>query len=583
MRHRPLATSRRADLSAPVTTLVRRLTHELGKARSEQRRAEARLQQSRAASMLSERRFRSVFNQQFQFMVILSPQGHVLEISEQLLLHDNVVPAEQLIGRLFWETVWWAHVPEMRAVWPERLRQAALATGPLLSEDAFNSSTGEMRVASAAITAVRNAAGEVDCFVVQGSDITDQKRAASERHRLELELREAHKMRAIGTLAGGIAHDFNNIIGAILGNLALAQQDIGPEHPAHARLLQVRKAGGRARDLVQQILAFSRHQPNELVTQPLRPVVEETLAMLRPTLPAGVVLTPHFSELPLWVKADATQVQQVLMNLCLNAAHALGPPGGRIDVGLEPMASVPPGGPAGDDAAPNGHAHLWVRDHGCGMDAATLARIFEPFFTTRQVSEGTGLGLSVAHGIVAEHGGRISVESMPGAGSTFHVVLPLAGSSSSSDLALALATPPAPVVPRGEGQHVLYVDDDEMMVVMVQSLLQHSGYRVTTCRDALTAVAAVRADPARFDVVVTDFNMPFGSGLDVALAVRDLRPGLPVVISSGYLSNELRAAAESAGVRQLLRKENTVEELCAVLLQVLMRPGPDTTRSWQLD
>ena len=583
MRHRPLATSRRADLSAPVTTLVRRLTHELGKARSEQRRAEARLQQSRAASMLSERRFRSVFNQQFQFMVILSPQGHVLEISEQLLLHDNVVPAEQLIGRLFWETVWWAHVPEMRAVWPERLRQAALATGPLLSEDAFNSSTGEMRVASAAITAVRNAAGEVDCFVVQGSDITDQKRAASERHRLELELREAHKMQAIGTLAGGIAHDFNNIIGAILGNLALAQQDIGPGHAAHARLLQVRKAGGRARDLVQQILAFSRHQPNELVTQPLRPVVEETLAMLRPTLPAGVVLTPHFSELPLWVKADATQVQQVLMNLCLNAAHALGPPGGRIDVGLEPMASVPPGGPAGDDAAPNGHAHLWVRDHGCGMDAATLARIFEPFFTTRQVSEGTGLGLSVAHGIVAEHGGRISVESMPGAGSTFHVVLPLAGSSSSSDLALALATPPAPVVPRGEGQHVLYVDDDEMMVVMVQSLLQHSGYRVTTCRDALTAVAAVRADPARFDVVVTDFNMPFGSGLDVALAVRDLRPGLPVVISSGYLSNELRAAAESAGVRQLLRKENTVEELCAVLLQVLMRPGPDTTRSWQLD
>ena len=579
MRHRPLATRRRAELSAPVTTLVRRLTDELAKARNGQRRTQARLHEARAALRLSEQRFRSVFNQQFQFMVILSPQGHVLEISEQLLLHDNVVPAEQLIGRLFWETVWWAHVPEMRAVWPERLRQAALATGPLLSEDAFNSSTGEMRVASAAITAVRNAAGEVDCFVVQGSDITDQKRTEGERHRLELELREAHKMRAIGTLAGGIAHDFNNIIGAILGNLALAQQDIGPGHAAHARLLQVRKAGGRARDLVQQILAFSRHQPNELVTQPLRPVVEETLAMLRPTLPAGVVLTPHFSELPLWVKADATQVQQVLMNLCLNAAHALGPPGGRIDVGLEPMATVPPGGPAGDDAAPNGHAHLWVRDHGCGMDAATLARIFEPFFTTRQASEGTGLGLSVAHGIVAEHGGSISVESVPGAGSTFHVVLPLAGSASGPPL----ATPPRPVVPRGEGQHVLYVDDDEMMVVMVQGLLQHSGYRVTICRDALTAVAAVRADPARFDVVVTDFNMPFGSGLDVALAVRDLRPGLPVVISSGYLSNELRAAAESAGVRQLLRKENTVEELCAVLLQVLMRPGPDTTRPWQLD
>ena len=580
MRHRrPLVTSRRADLSAPATPLVRRLTHELGKARSGQRRTQARLHEARAALLLSEQRFRSVFSQQFQFMVILSPQGHVLEISEQLLLRDNVVPAEQLIGRLFWETVWWAHAPEMRAVWPERLRKAALATGPLLSEDEFNSSTGEMRVAAAAITAVRNAAGEVDCFVVQGSDITEQKRAESERHRLELELREAHKMQAIGTLAGGIAHDFNNIIGAILGNLALAQQDIGPAHAAQARLLQVRKAGGRARDLVQQILAFSRRQPNELIAQPLLPVVEETLAMLRPTLPPGVALTLRLSELPLWVKADATQVQQVLMNLCMNAAHALGPSGGRIDVGLAQMVSAPAGGPFGDAAAPNGRADLWVRDHGCGMDAATQARIFEPFFTTRQASEGTGLGLSVAHGIVAEHGGSITVESMPGAGSTFHVLLPLTGSSDEPKPAPMLK----PVVPRGEGQHVLYVDDDEMMVVMVQGLLQYAGYRVTTCRDAPTAVAAVRADPAGFDAVVTDFNMPFGSGLDVALAVRALRPGLPVVISSGFLSDELCAAAENAGVRHLLRKENTVEELCDMLRQVLLRPGTDATSSQHRD
>ena len=578
MRHRrPLATSRRADLSAPAATLVRRLTHELGKARSGQRGTQVRLHAARATLLLSEQRFRSVFNQQFQFMVILSPQGHVLEISEQLLLRDNVVPAEQLIGRLFWDTVWWQHLPEMRAVWPERLRQAALALGPLLSEDEFNSSTGEMRVASMAITAVRNAAGDVDCFVVQGSDITDRKRAETERHRLELELREAHKMQAIGTLAGGIAHDFNNIIGAILGNLALAQQDIGPGHAAQARLLQVRKAGGRARELVQQILAFSRRQTHELVAQPLQPVVEETLAMLRPTLPAGVVLTLRFSELPLWVKADATQIQQVLMNLCMNAAHALGPPSGRIEVGLEPMAceiaSVPAGGPAGDDAAPNGRAHLWVRDFGCGMDEATRARIFEPFFTTRQASEGTGLGLSVTHGIVAEHGGSITVESVPGAGSTFHVMLPLAGSSDEPQPACKPQPRPPPVVPRGEGQHVLYVDDDEMMVVMVQGLLERAGYRVTTCRDAPTAVAAVRSDPARFDVVVTDYNMPFGSGLDVALAVRALRPDLPVVISSGYLPDGLREAAESAGVRYLLRKENTVEELCDVLRRVLMPPG----------
>ena len=425
MRHRrPLVTSCRADLSAPTTRLVRRLAHELGEARRGWRRDQARLHEVQDALQLSEQRFRSVFNQQFQFMVILSPQGHVLEISEQLLLRDNVVPAGQLIGRLFWETVWWAHVPEMRAVWPERLRKAALAHGPLLSEDEFNSSTGEMRVAAAAITAVRNAAGEVDCFVVQGSDITEQKRAESERHRLELELREAHKMRAIGTLAGGIAHDFNNIIGAILGNLALAQQDIGPTHAAQARLLQVRKAGGRARDLVQQILAFSRRQPHELIPQPLQPVVEETLAMLRPTLPAGVVLTLQPSGPPLWVKADATQVQQVLMNLCMNAAHALGPLGGRIDVGLEQIAREPAGGPVGDAAEPSGRAHLWVRDDGCGMDAATRARIFEPFYTTKGQGKGTGLGLSTVYGIVQQSGGHIGVDSEPGVGTQFTVAIP---------------------------------------------------------------------------------------------------------------------------------------------------------------
>ena len=554
-----------SDVSAPssaASATIRRL-------RTRLHTEAAALRLARAELQLAAQRFRSVFDQQFQFMVILSPQGHVTEISEQLALREGAVPADQVIGRLFWETVWWQNVPEMRAVWPERLRQAAVAGGPLLTEDIFNSSSGEMRVASAAITAVKNAAGEVDCFVVQATDITERRRAESQRQTLETQLRETHKMQAIGTLAGGIAHDFNNILGAILGNLALAQQDIEPAHPAHARLAQIRLASARARSLVHQILAFSRRQPHELVVQPLQPVFEETMALLRTTLPASVSIDVRLSEEPLWVNADATQIQQVLMNLCTNAAFAVGAARGRIEVGLEHLALPERLQPLAVQGPPGDNAHFWVRDNGIGMDEATRARIFEPFFTTRGAAEGTGLGLSVVHGIVAEHGGVITVESSPGKGSVFHVVLPLAVGTEGSPSAAASGLPQ----PRGTGQRVLYVDDDEMMVVMVQGLLQSAGYRVSLCRGALAAVALLREDPGGFDIVVTDYNMPGGSGLEVARAVRALRPGLPVVISSGYLTEELRTAAAQAGVRHLLQKENTVEELCGLLREVLENPG----------
>jgi PAS domain S-box-containing protein len=536
--------------------------------KAELRATRLALQRARADRALSEQRFRSVFNQQFQFMVILSPQGHVLELSEQLPLSVGAVPAGQVIGRLFWDTVWWQHTPDVRALWPERLRQAAQISGPLLSEDRFNSPSGEPRVAAAAITAVKDAAGNVDCFIVQGTDITERRQAERRREQLETQLRETHKMQAIGTLAGGIAHDFNNILGAILGNLVLAQQDLPPGHAAQARLEQIRKAATRARSLVQQILAFSRRQPHELVLQPLQPVLEETLDLLRTTLPASVALVVRVTDEPLWVNADATQMQQVVMNLCTNAWHAMPGSRGRIEVGLERAAAPPPPHTPGD--APHAEwVHLWVRDDGSGMDDATLARIFEPFFTTRARAEGTGLGLSVVHGIVGEHGGVITVESAPGRGSTFHVALPVASAVEDSGFTPVEAAPPVP----GTGQHVLYVDDDEMMVVMVQGLLQRDGYRVTVCGDAAGAIAALCTASAAFDIVVTDYNMPRGSGLDVARAAQAVRPGLPVVISSGYLSEELRLAAAQIGVRYLLQKEHTVEEL-GDLLRTMLSPPP---------
>ena len=492
----------------------------------------------------SEQRFRAAFAQQFQFMAILSPEGRVLEFNQQLAADGPAVPREQVVGELFWRTVWWRDRADMQAAWPERLRQAQAAPGPVLCEDSFTSSSGELRRASAAVTALRNAAGAIDCYIVQATDTTEQHRAAALQLGFEAQLRETHKLEAIGTLAGGIAHDFNNILGAILGNVALASDAINPDHPAATPLLQIKKAGLRARSLVQQILAFSRRQPHELVAQPLRPVVDETLALLRSTLPSSVQLDAVLCHEAVWACADATQIQQVLVNLCTNAWHALVDGRGRIEVGLA--------------LAPDHHALLWVSDDGMGMDTATRARIFEPFFTTKPVDAGTGLGLSVVHGIVSEHGGRIEVATAPGRGSRFSITLPLADAGVDSR-----PSGPSSLMPLddGCGGRVLYVDDDESMALVVEGLLRRAGYEVTVFNDARAALAALRARPDAVDLVITDYNMPHCSGVELAREVARLRAGLPVVISSGYITDALRAEAASVGVRQVMHKENTLEEL----------------------
>lgn len=511
----------------------------------------------------SEQRFRAAFQQQFQFMAILAPDGRVLEFNEQLDAAGAAVPPAQVIGQLFWRTVWFRDRADMQAIWPARLHQAASSARPVLSEDVFTSSSGELRYASAAVSAVRNAAGEVDCFIVQGTDITERRRAEALQHALEAQLRESQKLEAIGTLAGGIAHDFNNILGAILGNMALAREAAGPGHPAQGPLDQIKRAGRRARSLVQQILAFSRRQPHELIAQPLRPVVEETLALLRSTLPSSVALDAVLCQEAVWVNADSTQIQQVLMNLCTNAWHALNDGHGRIEVGLT--------------ITPDHAALLWVADDGAGIDATTRARIFEPFFTTKPVNRGTGLGLSVVHGIVVEHGGQISVDSTPGHGSRFTIELPMVDMEpDTGDGTFGGDSQLGAFDGNGAGRHVLYVDDDEIMMLVAESLLRRAGFTVTVFQDAELARAALCERPSDWDLVVTDHNMPGCSGIELARTVAMVRPALPVVVSSGYVTEALRTEAERAGVRYVLRKENTLEELCSVAHRLLDNaPAPN--------
>jgi len=397
-------------------------------------------------------------------------------------------------------------------------------------------------------------------------DVTERLRAEASMRLLEVQLRESQKMEAIGTLAGGIAHDFNNILGGILGNLDLARQDVGAGHPALQPLDQIHKASLRARILVQQILTFSHRQSEPAGRQAVRAPVAEALALLRTTVPAGVRLQVDLSDAPLFVWMDATQLQQVVMNLCTNAWHALKDGVGCISVVLGDTVIGDDVTPRAGQLPPGRYAHLRVSDDGTGMDAAVQAHVFEPFFTTKPVGQGTGLGLAVVHGIVAAHGGAITVDSTQGRGSAFDVYLPLLDAPEDTETVDPVA-PQASVA--GQGQHVLYVDDDEVMRVMVQHLLQRLGYRVSGFADPQAALTAIGEQPGAVDLVVTDHNMPGMSGLQLAAALAALRAELPIILSSGYVTDDMRAQAKRLGVRDVLHKENTLDELGKLVARVL--------------
>lgn len=410
------------------------------------------------------------------------------------------------------------------------------------------------------------------------TDITDIRRIEAARDRLKAQLRESQKMEALGTLAGGVAHDFNNVLAAIMGNVELAFLDVGEGHAAVESLEEIRKASLRAKDMVQQILAFSRRQALAREVTWLAPVVEESARLLRATLLEGVSLRVECAPDAPAVLADATRIEQVLLNLCGNAwqaMHGQKRPG-LIEVLLEAYVhapgesrSAPPANLYGE-IRPGRYARLTVRDNGPGMDEKTLERIFEPFFTTKPAGKGTGLGLAVVHGVVQEHEGSIQVESVPGEGTSFRIYLPAVDAPVPAVAVQAADGAPA----HGQGRRILFVDDDEAIVFLMTRLLERQGYRVSGYTDAREALATVRAQPQAFDIAVTDYNMPGMSGLEVARELHAIRADLPVALASGYITEELRAEAPAAGVAELVYKPNTVDELCDVIAR-LAKAQPD--------
>ncbi len=394
-----------------------------------------------------------------------------------------------------------------------------------------------------------------------GRDITERKR-------LEEHLRQTQKIEALGTLAGGIAHDFNNILSAVLGFTELALNEIEPEHAVRPHLQEVLTAGFRAKDLVQQILAFSRQNSSGHRPILITPLIKETLRWLRSSLPSTITIRTHLMAPTSAVLANPTQLQQVLLNLCNNAEHSMRLTGGVLDVQLESVSLAPEQVPRYPNLRPGAHLRLMVRDTGSGMEPEVAARIFEPFFTTKSPGEGTGMGLSVVHGIVAGHHGAITVESAPGRGSTFELYLPQLGEPAVEE---TIALQPEP--PRGH-ERILFVDDEEALAFLAQNMLNHLGYQADVYTRSDQALEAFASDPDRFDLVITDQTMPSMTGEVLATAIRRMRPDIPVILCTGYSHVISSERAQALGFDAFCLKPLLMQELSETIRSVLGDGGP---------
>ena len=401
------------------------------------------------------------------------------------------------------------------------------------------------------------------CIVTFVRDVTDQQQA--ERARVELERRalQAQKLEALGTLAGGIAHDFNNILGAIVAYGELVRLDANDPVQVKNHVVELQRAGTRAKDLIQQILSFGRQQKQERRPIRIEVAIREAVKLLRSTLPATIQIDVQIVGEPPIVLADLTQIHQVLLNLGTNAAHAISGRNGQLTIRLESidvdeeLAGRRPG------LQLRRYARLSVADDGAGMSEQTLKRIYEPFFTTKAPGEGTGLGLAVIHGIVQEHEGLITVESELGKGTRFELYFP----EHSADL--ADEGQPAAKLLRGNGESVLFVDDEVVLCSSVARLLERLGYRVTACSKPREAVELLRDRPGAFDVVLTDLTMPQLTGLDVAREVHEIDPHKPVLVMTGFSGTWSSDSLRSLGIYDLVAKPLSAQALAAAVAAAL--------------
>ncbi len=395
-----------------------------------------------------------------------------------------------------------------------------------------------------------------------GRDITERKKEEEEKAKLKTELQHAQKMESIGILAGGIAHDFNNIMAIILGNTELALEDVPKSNPAYSNLEEIKTASRRAKNIVRQLLSYSRVVEQEMQSIKIGPVIKDGLKFLRSTIPSTIDIEQNIQLTDETILADPTQINQILMNLCINASQAMEQTGGDLNVAVEKLvldnnsARNYPGLKSGD------HVRIIISDTGPGIDPEIIDQIFDPYFTTKEIGKGSGMGLAVVHGIVKSHSGAIAVESSPGKGTKFITLFPLTTKKPMVETKTGKDIP-------GGNETILFVDDEKSIVKMLQRMFERLGYKVQTATTPEEALERFRSNPDHFDLVITDMTMPQMTGVKLSEKLMDIRKDIPIIVCTGHSALVDEEKAKELGLAAYIIKPIDMQETAQIIRKIL--------------
>ncbi|MBG0788983.1 MAG: response regulator [Desulfovibrionaceae bacterium] len=544
------AENRLRDLNETLYSKVEARTAELNAANRRLRSDIAKRAAVLRELQVSEQRYRLLFERNITGNFAADENGLILDCNMAFAaLFDFPVPEEARGVNIFdlWE----------KAGAPESLRGLVASEGRLVNHEVTIRRGVLARYLLLSCDTVINAGGAVEELRGYIFDISEAKR-------LEEQLRQSQKMEALGTLAGGIAHDFNNILGVILGYAEIIESNAEPESGLDRRIKEITRAGKRARDLVTQILNFSRQGPQERHAMTMRPLVKEALKLLRSSVPANVEIISRIKTDRDSVMADPTQLHQIMLNLCGNASHAMQETGGTLTVTLADVHADDPVTPPEDLGRPERFVRLTVADTGPGIDPEVADRVFDPFFTTKKQGEGTGMGLAMVHGIVKRHDGHMELENHPGEGAVFHVFLPKTSETERPETDL-----PADLVFR-QGR-ILFVDDEKPLADIGMEMLESCGFEVVTRTSSVEALEAFKFRSRDFDLVITDQTMPNMTGMEFAREILKIRPDMPIILCTGFSDAVSYDRLRDVGIGDFIMKPILKHDLIASISRLLTK------------
>jgi PAS domain S-box-containing protein len=527
------------------------IAHLTNKMLSARKKAEEALRES-------EGRFRAAFDSAQDCVLIWDREHNYLYANQAAIDHVGTTP-DKVIGKNIREGL--GHVPDFMHLWMRRVDKV-FETGKRLRVQDEQEMQGRFYYTDSILSPIRDTENNVISVCVVYRDVTELKKAEEEKNRLESQLRQAARVEAVGTLAGGVAHDFNNILGIIIGNTELAMMDIPEWSPARNNLKAVKTASMRAKNVVQQLLSFSRKSEQEKQPLKLHAILKESVQLLRASIPSSIEFRSTIPARLGAIVADPTQIHQVLINLCTNAAHAMDEKGGTLELRLVEVEL--------DEAAaaeylrigPGRYIQLTVSDTGSGIDAEIMDRIFDPYFSTKEVDKGSGLGLSVVHRIVENHNGSISIASEPDKGTTVTVLFPAIDEMSVKEEVTSDALPTGT-------ETVLLVDDEEYLLDIGAQILGRLGYRVEVSANPLEALERYRSDPDHFDLIITDMTMPHMTGKELIKEILITRPDMRTILSTGFSEKIDRERASELGIKKYIEKPLNMRELAVAIREVL--------------